>query len=240
MERLIKNAVLYGALTSISVISMMFFSSFTQASGPDFSRLTDHSFNLSGARLKFSLPGRLDRDFPVEEGIYKINIYDNSNYNEGNYYDAVLLNRFWGYKGPVLRNFRQRYANVGLHMNLGKVDSDINLLEDILQLEELNKLTPKDYEIINIGNSPILKVYPPNKGGHAERLSKSKDIDYFIAIDEQYFVVLSFTYLKSSGGDYMPVSWQEKIESDIKRIIDSVEIEYAPSVQERIDSMAVQ
>ncbi|MFL0796249.1 MAG: hypothetical protein K6L73_02015 [Cellvibrionaceae bacterium] len=120
-------------------------------------------------------------------------------------------------------------------MNLGKTNSVGNLFESMLPLEKLQTLTPEDYILQNVGNASILKVYPPLD--ESERVSQSKDIAYYIAIDESCFVSLSFTYFKSYGGDYMPSGWQDQIESDIQEIINSITIEYAPSVQARIDAM---
>ncbi len=218
---------------------MVFFSSFTRAGGPDFERTERHSFDFSGAKLVLDLPGNLDQDFPRGNKIDRINLYKN-NYNEANYYNSVLLERYWGYRGDFWRNFGQRFAILEFRLNLARANKDSNLLENILELEELENLPPGNYQKENLGITPVLKVYASLENGQPQDISQSKKVDYYIAIEEQYFIVLSFTYLKSSGGDYMPAGWQEKIESDIKRIVDSVELEYAPSVQARLETMVVQ
>ncbi|MFL0798393.1 MAG: hypothetical protein K6L73_12985 [Cellvibrionaceae bacterium] len=208
------------------------------SSGPDFISLKNHSFDFSGTKLSFELPGNLDREFPVREGISRLNIHDNSNYNDGGYYPEMLLDRHWNYKGRIWQNFRQRYASLGISVHLGKSASNVNLFKNFLQLEELNKLTKKDYWKESAGNVTVLKVRPPRDPSQPQRHLAPKYLEYFIPVEENHFVVLDFKYYGVDSAEFKSI-WSGKIESDIQKIINSIKIEYAPSVQARIDKLEV-
>jgi len=113
--------------------------SHSNAKGPDFDKSTEHSFELSSTKLSIRLPGKLDKDFPAYEGLYKINIYDNDKYN-GHYYEqAPLLERHWDYKGYFWQGLAGRFASMSLYVSLNKLpdNSPINLLKSISPLEEI-------------------------------------------------------------------------------------------------------
>ncbi len=240
MERLIDNLFVYSVTLSISVFSMMFFSKITHANGPEFSEVDSYTFELSGTKLTIDLPGNLDCEFPVDESVSRVNIYDNNNYNEGNYFHKILFERHWNYRGAIWQNFRQRYASLGLYINLGRGYLNKNLFEDILKLEQLSHLISNDYQFEKIGETTVLKVVPPREKNQPQRHLEAKYIKYYLPIEENHFVVLTFKYYGAGDPKEFKSIWSGKIESDIRKIINSIKIEYAPSVQTRIGSMAAQ
>ena len=222
------------------VIMLAVLSGPVSAKGPDFSTLTEHSFELSGVKLRFQLPGRLDKEFPSDPGENRVNIYDTKARES-----LLLLERHWDYRSYI---WRKQYALHSLIVSLENLPDDINvnLLKDIHGLQDvIEKNTKERYRKRNkkISDDPnqaqihheVTLVFEQKKIADVDVLkciktdNQSRSITttlYFIPVSEAHYVGFTFKTTPLEAGRKNPDKWVSQRNNDILKTMNTLTINY--------------
>ena len=223
---------------SIGIVLMLtgLFSSNALAAGPDFNEMTDYAFNLSGEVITLSVPGRLDKDFPVKPVLDSVNIYDADKYS-GNYYQKFLLERNWDYKGYFWQVLGRRYAMMKMTLLLRRMEEESfpNIADDMLKFKqamisqiqnENEEENGKEYGIIVgcdqhiVNEVPVLKCTKKN-----EHPNWKRDVytSIYMPIRDNIFLEVYFKIIPlGNNKDDDRHKWHPQAMKDIEVIMGSI------------------
>ncbi|CAH0990043.1 hypothetical protein SIN8267_00126 [Sinobacterium norvegicum] len=232
MERL-SDVFRYYGITAWVLFMTMFFSVFTQAKGPDFDNMTQHKLDLSGTVINYELPGRLDKRFPLRGGQTRVNIFDVGRY-DGLFYDSLLLERNWTYRGFFWQGSGSYYCMSSLRILLTRLPEP-SAEGAILQVVEAaeTKAVDDTYRELNL---EFAKTFNYQLGFSKEDLNGlpvlvATEIDartngkvvktsYHIPIGDSHY--LSFQFDAAMVSDASREKWLGEAKRDMRRIMESV------------------
>ena len=227
-------------LLGVIVIMLSVLSNNARAKGPDFSKLTEHVFDLSKIALRLQLPGKLDREFPVEAGSYQVNIYDPELQDKGK-----LLERHWDYRGYL---WQGQYALMSLIISLEKLPSDADIdiqnkitdLQGVIENDIYGVYRKRNQELVtdpNIAqaNHEVKLVFDENTLSNTNALqciqtdNHSKGTTrttYYISISDEHFLAFQFKMVPLESGREHPDKWVKQANRDMSKVVNSIVISY--------------
>jgi hypothetical protein len=234
MDRL-NDVLRYFGLTAWVLFMTISFSAFTQAKGPDFDNMTQHQLDLSGTVISYELPGRLDKRFRLKEGQARVNIFDDDRY-DGLFYDSLLLERHWTYRGFFWQGSGSYYCMSNLRIHLTKLAEPSAEGGAIQALEAAEKKAVDDtyrelslefekpfnyrldFSIEDLNGLPILVA------SEADARTKDKAVktSYHIPVGDSHY--LSFMFYATMVSDASREKWLGEAKRDMRRIMESVTV----------------
>ncbi len=235
MEAVIVNRVI---LSGVVLMFSSLISSNSLARGLDYDAMAEHSFNLSGRVVSLALPGGLDKGFRVKPGLESLNVYDNEKYRD-DYYQPVLLERHWDYRGYFWQGEAGRFAMMRMVVALSRLpeQESLNIADDMAGFEktiiqrirsEHEEDSRAEYPISiscdtrTVDGVPVLACMKKDEAPYwAEDVFKY----VYVPVFDQVFLAFSFKVspLGNEKSDNRSKWYPQSLE-DIDKIIDSVRI----------------